>query len=249
MFQKIRNKKIRKVELEFYEKSQPIKIPFEKEAIDGYEMGNPNGELVFLVHGWDSNAGCMGGVANALEADKRIVAFNLPAHGFHKEKRTNLLESSRAFEAVIKYYQPKAPFSVIGHSFGSAVTIFTLSRLSYPIDKIILLSTPDKLLDMFEDFKKIVHLGNKPFGLLLNRVHNMFGKPITELNVSDGVGDVDFKDMLIIHDEHDKVLAFQNAEAVAQSSQSASLISFQKIGHYRMLWNEEVIDEVRRFMK
>ncbi len=248
MFQRIRNKKIRRMEQPFYERSKHLKIPFEKEAIDAYELGNPKGELVFLIHGWDSNAGCMGGIAEVLKADKRIVAFNLPAHGFHKEKRTNLLNSSQAFEAVLNHYQPKKPFSVVGHSFGAAVTIFTLAGLDYPVHKIVLLSTPDRLEDMFLEFKKFIHLGDKPYDLLLKRVHRMFEKPLSALNVSDAVADIDYQDMLIIHDKYDRVLDFGNAESVARSAPKVNLVAFQKIGHYRMLWKQEVMEEVERFL-
>ncbi len=247
MFQKIRNKKIRTEEQAFYAKARHFKIPYEKEAIDAYEMGNLQGELVFLIHGWDSNAGCMGGVAELLTSDKRIVGFNLPAHGFHQAKGTNLMDSSRAFEAVLDYYRPGQPFSVIGHSFGSAVTVFTLSRLEYKVDKIVLLSTPDKLLDIFLAFKKMIHLGDKPFELLLERVHRIFGRPITELNIAGEIKIVHYDDLLVIHDEYDKVLDYKNAVAVTNVAPRATLLPFQKVGHYRMLWNKSVLDAVEDF--
>jgi len=53
---------------------------------------------VILVHGWDSNAGSMSKIAEALvKKNKRVIAFNLPGHAFSKSSSTNLIECKDAF--------------------------------------------------------------------------------------------------------------------------------------------------------
>lgn len=59
LFQKVRKKDIRTREQNFYKKARHFRIPMPSEDLNCYEMGNPGGELVFLVHGWDSNAGSL----------------------------------------------------------------------------------------------------------------------------------------------------------------------------------------------
>ena len=91
LFQKTREKSIRPNENRFYNMSRHFKVSHHIEEIDCYEMGSPDNPMVLLVHGWDSNAGSMGGIAFELvEQGYFVVAFNLPAHGFSKLKKANI---------------------------------------------------------------------------------------------------------------------------------------------------------------
>ena len=61
------------------------------EDLHCYEFGNPNENLVFLVHGWDSNAGSLSRFETELASNNyRIISFDLPAHTNTKETHTNL---------------------------------------------------------------------------------------------------------------------------------------------------------------
>ena len=56
LFQKVQKKNIRRRETGFFASSRKFQVWTVKENIDCFEIGNPNGEVVILVHGWDSNA-------------------------------------------------------------------------------------------------------------------------------------------------------------------------------------------------
>ncbi|MFK7787226.1 MAG: alpha/beta fold hydrolase, partial [Crocinitomicaceae bacterium] len=81
VFQKVRIKSIRKRENEFYEKAKKFTVLGKYETIDCFEFGDPSGELIILVHGWESNAGSMSKLAfRFADLGRRVVAFNLPGH-------------------------------------------------------------------------------------------------------------------------------------------------------------------------
>ena len=47
---------------------------------------------------------------------------------------------------LLNIYNPKTPFNVIAHSFGSAVTTYALAKQKYKLDKIIFLTSPNSIL-------------------------------------------------------------------------------------------------------
>ena len=59
LFQKVRKKDIREREKPFYESANRKDIPFEPEPVHTYSFGNPENDIVLLIHGWDSNAGSL----------------------------------------------------------------------------------------------------------------------------------------------------------------------------------------------
>ena len=56
LFQKVRIKTIRKREEGFYKEVHHFKVSSIKEDLLCYEIGSENKNLVFLLHGWESNA-------------------------------------------------------------------------------------------------------------------------------------------------------------------------------------------------
>ena len=250
LFQKVRLKKPKRREIEFYKEAKSFKIPFEKEAIDAYELGNPNGKLIFLVHGWDSNAGSLGKIANALkETNKyRIIAFDLPAHHQSKLKYTNLYESKNAFKKILEFVQPKGELSVVAHSFGVAVTAFALSETNYKVDKLVFLSGNDVLEDVFKQFQKMIGFNDRIYQEVAKWTHKIIKLPLKELVISNRLKQINFNKMLIIHDKFDKVLPYKNAVSIHSKIPNSILKPFEKIGHYRMLWNEGVVNETAQFI-
>lgn len=249
LFQKPRKLSFKKAESDFFESANNFKVPYYLEDIDCYELGDPNGKLVLLIHGWDSNAGSLAGVAQHI-ADKgyHVVAVNLPAHGFSKLTKTNLKYCREVFHAVIEYIKPVERFSVVAHSFGSAVTAFSLADSRYKVDKLVFLTNPNKLSSIFYDFKNFIGLGNKGYEFLLNKVKKMLGESVENISIENYGKRIDYNKVLLIHDYYDKVLPYQNSVDVRAKWKQSEMITFHKIGHYRMLWNKEVIQSVGNFL-
>ena len=250
LFQKVRKKSVREREQVFFKEARSFKIHCEKEPIDCFELGNPNGKLIFLVHGWDSNAGSMSKLAfKFAQADYRVITFNLPGHAFYKSSSTNLLECKKAFEAVLEFIQPKESFSVVSHSFGSAVVANGLASGDYKIDKLVFLTNPNRVEDIFIEFKEIIGLRKKAYKSSVKHTTKILGAPIDTLDVATNLDKIDFDRLLMIHDKYDAVLPHQNSFDINSDIQNSQLISFEKIGHYKMLWNDEVIGRTLAFVE
>lgn len=252
VFSKVRLKKIKTKEVELYTLSKILKVPFNgHKDLQCYEMGNPQGKLVFLIHGWDSNIGSLTLFAKGLiETNKyRVIGFSLPAHGYHDEIRTNMVESGEAFRAVLEFIEPKEAFDVISHSFGSGVTTMGLSNSKFKADKIVFLTAPNQVINIFDEFKEVVKMGDKAYQKMLEIAKNQILKePIEDYTIAKKISKVHYNDLLIIHDEFDKILPFKNSEEIIEAHPTTKLYKMQKIGHYRMLWNPEVVSKSVQFL-
>lgn len=250
LFQTVRKKSIRRREEAFFEQATKFKVEFGSEAIDCFELGNPDGKLVILVHGWDSNAGSMSRIADKfVENSYRVIAFNLPGHATYRATSTNLLICKQAFQQVLRHLDPQDPFSVVSHSFGSAVVANGLAYSDYSIDKLVFLTNPNKVEDIFKEFKKIIGLNKLAYKHLIKHTSALLGGPISNLDVAANVGTISYSNLLMIHDKHDAVLPFSNSFQINSVVQKSQLITFEKIGHYKMLWNEEVIGRTFAFVE
>jgi pimeloyl-ACP methyl ester carboxylesterase len=250
LFQRTRKKGIRKNENRFYNMSRHFKVSHHLEEIDCYEMGTPDNPMVLLVHGWDSNAGSMGGIGFELvEQGYFVVAFNLPAHGFSKLKKANIKICREYFLAVTEKIYPNKPFSVIAHSFGSAVTSFALEDSRFEVDKLVFLTNPNKFSTFFEEFRDFIQLGEKAFTTTIQKAEALIQRPINEMNIEDVSKQIKYNRLLLIHDKVDKVLPYKNSIAVQEKWKNTELLTIEKIGHYRMLWNEHVINSIVKFLE
>jgi pimeloyl-ACP methyl ester carboxylesterase len=250
LFQKVRKKNVRAREEGFFEASSQFSVPIVRTRLDCFELGNPEGELVILVHGWDSNAGSLSKIAYALAAEnKRVISFNLPGHAFSTSHHTNLIECKDALTALLHHLDPQEPFSVVAHSFGSAVATYTLSKTNHNVDKLVLLTNPNRLETIFHEFKNGIGLGNRAFRKMVDLTTARLGEPLANLSVEKNLEKIRYRNLLLIHDKFDKVLPYQHSVEVNDAIENAQLITIENVGHYKMLWNEEVIARCVGFVK
>ncbi|MEZ4921803.1 MAG: alpha/beta hydrolase [Crocinitomicaceae bacterium] len=249
LFQKVRKKEVRRREVPFYQETRHFKVSSGKEPIHCFEMGDPNGPLVFLVHGWDSNAGSLSMFASRFaDLGYRVIAFNLPGHAYYQSASTNLIECRDAMRDVVDFIDPKEPFSVVSHSFGSAVAANAFANSERQIDKMVFLTNPNRMEDIFEEFKEMIGLTRRAYRFLVKNTAQLVGGPVEMLDVSTNLKKVNFDKLLLIHDMDDQVLPYANSFAINSDHQNVQLIRMEKIGHYKMLWNDEVIGRTTAFV-
>lgn len=250
LFQKVRKKDVRPREEAFYKSARHKKIDSVVGTIDTYCLGDISNPIIVLVHGWDSNAGSMSKIAfKMVDEGYQVLLFNLPGHAFDQNDKTNLVACSLAMEAVLKGYDLKANFSIISHSFGSAVTAICLANTSLKADKIVFLTNPNRIEKIFNSFQKMIGINKKSYKHLVERVENILGKDLKDVTVANNLEQASYNKLFIIHDKHDRVLDYSNSLEIIKQIPSTHLETFERIGHYKMLWNDEVIDKCLSFMK
>jgi pimeloyl-ACP methyl ester carboxylesterase len=88
-----------------------------------HEGGNPKGPVVVLVHGWPDTHRMWRGVADLLQGDFRVVAYDTRGQG---DSVTTAPDSAFTLDvladdlvAVIDAVSPDVPVHVVGHDWGS----------------------------------------------------------------------------------------------------------------------------------
>ncbi|MEP2024724.1 MAG: alpha/beta fold hydrolase [Reichenbachiella sp.] len=245
LFQRPLNKKIRKKEMSFFKVAKTFKIKHYLEDIQCYELGNPLGQLVLLVHGWESNAASMSAIGLKLaEKGHHVILFNLPAHGFSKLKKANIKMCKEVLLEVINHINPQQPFSIVSHSFGSAVTSYALSKTTHQVDQLIFLTTPNSITKIFEDYSKFIGINQQAHEQLCKRAENILHEPLEGIRVDQLGAKIRYNHLLLIHDADDKVLPKSNTIEIYNQWPNSELKLLEKTGHYKMLWDQKVISMV-----
>ena len=249
-FQRPLNKKIRPKEMSFFKAAKRFKIQHYLEDIECFELGPNDGKLVILVHGWESNAASMSGIGLELAAEGyHVILFNLPAHGFSKVPKANLKVCKEVFLEVINHVNPSGPFSVVSHSFGSAVTTYALSKTTYHVENLVLLTSPNSMTKVFKDFADFINLSQRSFELMCDKANDLLREPLEQIEVEKISPQINYGHMTLIQDEFDKVVPKKDAIDIYNNWDRSSLELVSKVGHYRMLWNQKVISLIQSALK
>ena len=250
LFRKVRKKKIKDQEKPFYKEASQKNIEVENETIHSFEFGNPENDIVILLHGWDSNAGCMYKfVEPLLQMNKHIISFNLPGHAFHKSSKTNIYEAKETFKKFMNTLPKGRNISIISHSFGSGVVGYGLSELDVKIDTLVFMTTPDNMADIFLDYKNLIGLNEKAYQHLCDRASKIVGEDLLKLSIASKLKNANFEHLHLFHNPKDKILPYKNSTQIADQIENSTLHTLHKMGHYKMLWNDELVNMVMAVMK
>jgi pimeloyl-ACP methyl ester carboxylesterase len=242
LFATPRVRKSRERETEALSQATAADVEVDGKRIRTYTWGN-GAPTVLLMHGWEGQSGNMGGVALALLAKGyTCMAFDAPAHGASEGKRSTLFAYSKvAGELLARFPQISV---VISHSFGSAAAVYTLARVNHRVQKLGLLSTPDSLPEVFDEFYDLLKLKTTQRERVYRFFEANFHHKVNELQVSHDISSINVPLAVLLHDRSDTQIPYKNAERVSAAWPQLKLIPLQDVGHYRMLWNEEVISKV-----
>ncbi len=251
LFQRTRpfQSRFRKRELLFYKKARHFEVPGFPENSRAYEIGDPEGDLVILIHGWDSNAGSMARIGDSLaESGKRVVSMDLPGHGHSKLKKANIHSCREAVRNLVAYLEPKGPLTFVSHSFGSAVTAYAMWRSSYEIKKWVMLTTPESMTEIFKEFQSMIGLSERSYRVMEALGNRILNERISGLEVSKWMKEINVSDLVLIHDRFDRILPYSNSEKIKSENPRVKLKPLEKVGHYRMLTDAKVVQTVQELL-
>jgi len=235
-------------ELPWLENSKQTGLRVGNKNIVIYEWGNPEHPAIFFIHGWAGRATQFRKFYDVfIQAGFRVIAFDGTAHGKSTGKQTNIIEFAEAVKII---FQSKGvPEGVISHSFGGTVSLFSIFQ-NIPIKKLITIGTPvigDLLIDSF--LKAVNGTEKTREGFKKHLIKN-YGRSFEEFTAGWLLQRLPFEiDLFIIHDEQDKEVSIEHAEAGAKIYPSAMTLRTQGLGHARILKDSRVINSCVEFFK
>lgn len=235
-----RIRKLREFEEEILAKAVQERLEYKSGEIQLYKWGNPNDKTIFLVHGWEGQAGNFGGLIDILLKKKYyVVGFDAPSHGRSSKGSTNMFEFVELVSELVKTYQPT---SIISHSFGSVTTLMVLSKLNkMPIEQWFVITTPHNFKDRINDIKKFLGVTERTIDKVIHRFESDTGYDLENMNV-DYYGDkvANAKEVIIIHSKSDRIIPIDSARFAHQAIPQSELIELDGLGHYAILWSDDL---------
>ncbi len=250
LFQKTQPRKMLADEVEFYATTEHYTIPSSIEPIEIYTKGDKKGEVIFMLHGWNSNLARLGRFVEIL-ADEGFycVLFDMPGHGRSSLSSTNLKMNSIVFEAVLENINPQKEFSVLTHSFGSMVASYTLARNNHNINQLFFLTTLNQFEPFFKELKSRLRLSENLLKRIIDMGGDLLEEPVTDLIVKEKVKKLNYKSISVFHDKFDKILPHSYSELLVSEVPNAKLFSYEKIGHSKMLQNKQLLADFEKLVK
>jgi len=237
-----------------FSNAEKVEFPFENGNLAGYTWGT--GKTILMIHGWGSRASHMAILGRFLaKAGFKVFVFDAPAHSSTtypmKKSTTNLFEYCRAVYAVASSIGPL--FAVIGHSFGAACAAFTASGTSafrkYRIsaDKLILISTPPKLTDVYLSFCKKDQIGEEGFAILKDTLESEFNFTSEDYTIEASLKNIS-SDVLLIHDTEDEEFPVSDIYPLQRYFPGTKIFITEGSGHKKILGNRLVMARIKEFL-
>jgi pimeloyl-ACP methyl ester carboxylesterase len=201
-----------------------------------------------LVHGWEGNGGSLGAfIPMLLKQGYEVLAFDGPAHHASEGKHTDLFH----YAGLIRHITDTHPAidTVIAHSFGCAASTVALHDAHHAhLKRLVFLSTADKFADAISDFTALMRISDRNKNRIFEEIQRRYGKVVDEMRVSLMLSKVQADNVLIVHDTEDRIIPYSGAVRVHEHNPSVQFHAIHDIGHYRMLWNAQVIERVQTFL-
>ncbi len=204
-------------------------------------------KIIYLIHGWESHSARMSSLVEPLlNLGFRVIAIDMPGHGYSTKQATHLGDFAAAFTHVINHLGE--PYGVIAHSFGATATVFLLKQKRHlRPQKLCLLAPMLSLKNHLDIFNSIAGLSPKMINNLMLELESRHSLTIENTNLASHVKELDFSG-LIIHDQDDSLIPFADGEAIACAWPQARFVVTQALGHRNLLRSEQVISEVSLYM-
>lgn len=232
--------------LEFPSQSQSRQLAYGKGYIVAHSWGDGD-KIIYLVHGWESNASMMKAfITPLIQHGYKVVAFDMPAHGHSSKQATHLKDFSAALEYVISIYGEA--FGIVAHSFGGTATVLLMIEKQHLLPKKLCLISPmQSLYSHLNVFNTITGLSESMMDklLLTLRKHYALEAQLTDIRpLVQGLS----MPSLLIHDAHDRLIPVEVSDHLADSWSSARYIKTQTLGHRKILKDPFVVQQVTDYI-
>lgn len=141
-----------------------------------------NGKPLLLLHGINSDSSVWSDLAGYIPGSKyEFIAVDLLGFGKSPKpqwKKYDLDDHVESIVATMKKHKFKPPFTVVGHSMGSLITVELMKRYPELIDRAILVSLPL--------YPSATDLANTSFGKPEEKMHDLYFRVYSKFADDEG---------------------------------------------------------------
>lgn len=202
-------------------------------------------ETILLAHGWESNASRWKKLIKQLnKSGFNVVALDAPAHGRSGSKDFNAILYSEFIAVVAKRFKPSI---LIGHSVGGMSSVFFQQKYQLEsVHKLVLLGTPSEFTDVMGRYTNMLGYNQRITKRIDSIIIERFGKTSEEFSTSKIIRELN-QQSLIIHDEDDAIIPYNDAILIHKHARKGQLITTKGFGH--SLNNETITSYIEEFIE
>lgn len=205
-----------------------------------------SGPVVLFVHGWSGRGSQVAAFTEPLiAAGYQVMAIDAPGHGDTPGDRTNILECTAVLRAFMRRYG--AVHAAITHSFGGMVLAYAMNR-GMSVKRVVCISAPAHVEYLLDSFAKTLAIPDAVIADMHRRMDARFPDHFwEEISTVVNVRELDVP-ALIIHDEDDHSVPWQQGKIIASAWPGARFMKTSGLGHGRILRNQSVVDAAVDFI-
>lgn len=228
------------------EQCQSMQLTYRKGHIVTHSWGHGD-KIIYLVHGWESNASLMKAfILPLVNQGHKVVAFDMPAHGHSSKQATHLKDFSSTLEYVISFYGK--PFGILAHSFGGTAAVLLMKEKQHLQPQKLCLISPMQSLDShLQVFNRITGLSDSMMNRLLATLEKNYALESKQTDITQLIKDILIPGLLI-HDQHDQLIPINVGDRLSNAWTSARYIKTRELGHRKILKDPFVIGQVTDYM-
>ncbi|GIJ43677.1 alpha/beta hydrolase [Virgisporangium aliadipatigenens] len=220
-----------------------VPLSFQGERLDAWAWGD--GPCVLLAHGWGGRGSHLSRlVAPLVERGLRVVAFDGPAHGRSRARRTDLVEFATLLVRLER--QLGGVHAMIGHSFGASAVAYAL-RLGATPNAVALVSPFAESDTNVERFARTLGLSPRLHARTRAALLGYFDAHADGWDLRTVAPDLRTP-ALIVHDRDDAEIPYREGANLAAAWPGAHLRSTERLGHRLILKDPDVIRDVVAFV-
>ncbi|WP_299397303.1 alpha/beta hydrolase [uncultured Gelidibacter sp.] len=203
-----------------------------------------SGQTILLTHGWESNSARWKQlILNLKKKGYNVIAVDAPGHGKSGSKVFNAILYAEFINVVAKRFSPDI---IIGHSVGGmAAALFQHKYQFGNLKKIILLGAPSEFQDVMKRYTDMLGYNSRIISQLQQTIQERFGSPAETFSTAKFLETIE-SEGLIIHDEDDRIIPYNDALRLKNSFKNSQLITTKGLGH--SLNDDTVADYIYTFI-
>ena len=205
-----------------------------------------SGPIVLFVHGWSGRGSQVAAFTEPLiAAGYQVMAIDAPGHGDTPGDRTNILECAAVLLAFNRRYGPV--HAAVTHSFGGMVLVYAMNR-GLSVERVVCISAPAQVEYLLDSFAKTLAIPDAVVADMRRRMDARFTDEFWEdISTVVNVRELEVP-ALIIHDENDHSVPWQQGKIIANAWPGARFMKTTGLGHGRILRNQAVVDAAVDFI-
>lgn len=234
-------------------RAERVMLPISSGAVAAHlftPIVGQSSETVLVTHGWGARTEHMLPIVEGLRSSGRsVVALDLPGHGASTGRTLNM---ALAVEAVDAAWRQFGPFTtMVGHSFGGAVVVnAAYGSVCYvpprTPEKLVTISAPNSLLEIFEWFADWIGLSTRSRKVLYGEAGRVTGRSLEKFVGARQISALK-RPTLVIHAHDDKEIAVDNAYGLVGAGPHVEVFWADGYGHRRILGGPDVSQVVVDF--